>query len=236
MARILVADDVADVRNLLRTVLEQDQHEIIEADTGQKVLNLVRDDAEPSFDLILLDIVLPDIEGIEVLRQLKTMERSLPKVCFISGKRDKEVVVRALQTGGDDYLVKPIDIMVLRDKLQKLVGTTTSEMAGIATHLQASLVGSPVEVPLVITKLSETGLVLESSIPFKEHSTLELSAKTLDHLLGAKLIMTCMVESISSGKDGGQSVTVSFTGMHENQRSGIRRLVIAGKELSDEED
>jgi len=106
-ARILVVDDIADNVEILRMRLESLGYEIVVAEDGEQALAVTR---ETLPDLILLDIMMPKIDGLEVVRRLKA-DATLPfiPVILVTAKAGQKDVVAGLDAGGDDYLTKPID-------------------------------------------------------------------------------------------------------------------------------
>jgi adenylate cyclase len=106
-ARILVVDDVADNVEILRMRLTSLGYEVVVAEDGEQALAQVR---ETLPDLILLDIMMPKIDGLEVVRRLKA-DASLPfiPVILVTAKSSQKDVIAGLDAGGDDYLIKPID-------------------------------------------------------------------------------------------------------------------------------
>ncbi|MBS0518536.1 MAG: response regulator [Proteobacteria bacterium] len=106
-ARILVVDDVADNVEILRMRLTSLGYEVVVAEDGEQALIRVREDLP---DLVLLDIMMPKIDGLEVVRRLKT-DPSLPfiPVILVTAKATPKDIVAGLDAGGDDYLTKPID-------------------------------------------------------------------------------------------------------------------------------
>ena len=106
-ARILVVDDVADNVEILRMRLESLGYEVIVAMDGEEALAKVREELP---DLVLLDIMMPKIDGLEVVRRLKA-DTTLPfiPVILVTAKATPKDVVAGLDAGGDDYLTKPID-------------------------------------------------------------------------------------------------------------------------------
>ena len=106
-ARILVVDDIADNVEILRTRLTSLGYEVVVAEDGEQALAKVR---ETLPDLILLDIMMPKINGLEVVKRLKS-DATLPfiPVILVTAKVDPKDVVMGLDAGGDDYLSKPID-------------------------------------------------------------------------------------------------------------------------------
>ena len=106
-ARILVVDDVADNVEILRMRLSSLGYEVVVAEDGEQALAMVR---ETLPDLVLLDIMMPKIDGLEVVRRLKA-DTTLPfiPVILVTAKAGQKDVVAGLDAGGDDYLTKPID-------------------------------------------------------------------------------------------------------------------------------
>ncbi len=102
MARILVVDDDPHLREVVRYALARDGHDVREAKDGAEALRLVAADAP---DLIVLDIVMPGMDGLEACRELR--KKSTIPVVFLSSRDEELDRVLGLEMGGDDYLTKP---------------------------------------------------------------------------------------------------------------------------------
>jgi adenylate cyclase len=114
-ATILIADDDVVSRELLRRLLEQDGHVVRAAAHGREALELFREEAS---DVVLLDIVMPELDGISVLEELKaTPGAEHVPVIMISGVDETESVVRCIEIGADDYLPKPFNDVILRARI-----------------------------------------------------------------------------------------------------------------------
>jgi adenylate cyclase len=113
--RILIVDDTQATRELLSRRLEREGHAIVEAENGRSGLDRIA--AEP-FDLVLLDMMMPDINGYEVLTQLKADARfrHIP-VIILSAFDEIDSVVRCIEAGAEDYLTKPFNSVVLRARI-----------------------------------------------------------------------------------------------------------------------
>lgn len=113
--RILVIDDEEFNRRLLTRIVGQ-YGEIIEAANGQTALQYL---AEESFDLVLLDIMMPEMNGIEVLIEIRKQATSnaLP-VILISALSDNDDIVRGLEAGANDYITKPIDMDLVQARVR----------------------------------------------------------------------------------------------------------------------
>lgn len=114
--KILVVDDQELNRNLLRFMLEQESHTVALACDGQDALT-VYDEFDP--DLVLLDVVMPKMDGFEVapLLKAKSTDVYLP-IIFITALDDKNSLEKCLQVGGDDFLNKPFDKVILSAKIK----------------------------------------------------------------------------------------------------------------------
>ena len=117
--RVLVVDDTAFNRRLLVRLLVSIGHEAVEAGDGREALARLRDRSADPVDVVLLDIVMPEMDGYETLAALKADEqlRDLP-VIVISGVDELESVVRCIRMGAADYLPKTVDPDILRARIE----------------------------------------------------------------------------------------------------------------------
>jgi adenylate cyclase len=117
--RILAVDDVAENLEILQLRLENRGYEVVLAADGGAALIAVR---EQLLDLILLDIMMPKMDGIEVARQLKA-DASLPfiPIILVTAKADDRDVVAGLEAGGDDYLTKPFEHAALVARVRSML-------------------------------------------------------------------------------------------------------------------
>jgi len=106
--KILVVDDDPNLRVLLRQMLALRGFDVVEAEDGLDALTMV-EEAEP--DLVVLDVMMPDVDGITVCKQLRCQPKTakLP-IIMLSGKVSSEAVEEGLQAGADRYLRKPIPL------------------------------------------------------------------------------------------------------------------------------
>lgn len=112
MIHILVAEDDKHARKLLETVLKREGYEVLTAQDGEEVLTTLE---RQHVDLILLDIMMPKMDGYEVARQLRGANFNLP-ILMVSAKQLPEDKKKGFIVGTDDYMTKPIDVeeMLLR--------------------------------------------------------------------------------------------------------------------------
>ncbi len=125
--RILVCDDNADIRELLTSVLEGEGHEVLCTGDGREVLAEVGRFAP---DLILLDIRMPDFDGLEVLKALRLLGRPLPPVVAVSAKTLDEDRRAAVEAGASAYLLKPFSMGDLLAVIGRVTGGGPPQGAG----------------------------------------------------------------------------------------------------------
>ena len=116
--RALIVDDSRFVRGLLRGMLEERGIACDEAADGRAALELLHGDL--SFDLALVDWNMPVMNGLEMLRQLRADGFSDLKVLMVTTEAENDYIVRALEAGADEYLMKPFDDQALDEKLAML--------------------------------------------------------------------------------------------------------------------
>jgi DNA-binding response OmpR family regulator len=100
--RILIVDDEVSIRNLVRSYLESEGYNVLEADNGEKAVRLTR---EQSPDLVVLDVGMPLLDGIEALREIRTF--SDVYVVMLTARAEEVDKLIGLSVGADDYLTKP---------------------------------------------------------------------------------------------------------------------------------
>jgi two-component system, OmpR family, response regulator MtrA len=103
--RILLVDDEQPVQKLLTYPLEKEGYEVVQAFDGKQALQAFE---QQQFDLVVLDIMLPELDGYEVCRQIRS-ESSVP-IIMLSAKSDTVDVVVGLELGADDYVTKPFEL------------------------------------------------------------------------------------------------------------------------------
>ncbi len=126
--KILIVDDSENIREILRELLVHHGYEVLEARDGEEALKRAFDETP---DLILLDIIMPGIDGYEVLRRLKQDERSASTpVIFLSALTDAAKKIKGLTMGGVDYVTKPYNMgeVIARVKNQLKIRTLTKRL------------------------------------------------------------------------------------------------------------
>jgi DNA-binding response OmpR family regulator len=112
--KVLIVDDEAEMRALIRNMLKTDREadfQIVEAATGTDCLKAT--DRSGPFDLVLLDVILPDMDGYSVCRAIRHFDAHVP-IVFVTGNGDLKDYAAGRQAGADSYLVKPFSKSSLR--------------------------------------------------------------------------------------------------------------------------
>jgi two-component system response regulator MprA len=121
--RILVVDDERAVRESLRRALELEGYEVELAADGQEAIDRLETEAEPELDALLLDVLMPGLDGLDVCRRLRRSGSRLP-VLMLTARAEVENRVEGLDAGADDYVTKPFALEELLARLRALLRRT----------------------------------------------------------------------------------------------------------------
>ncbi len=133
--RVLVVDDEKLIVKGIRFSLEQDGMEVACAYDGEEALEMIRNE---SFDIVLLDLMLPKLSGIEVCQQVR--EFSKVPIIMITAKGEDMDKIMGLEYGADDYITKPFNILEVKARIKAIlrrVNTDHAEHADVSTVLEA---------------------------------------------------------------------------------------------------
>jgi len=131
---ILIADDDKATRVLLRRVMEREGYKVVSAETGVEAVRLCQSLAA---DLILLDYIMPELDGVDACAQIRALDRyKTTPILMITGLDDDASIHRALVCGASDYVTKPILLPVLRQRVRHLLASRRAEsfMRHLAYH------------------------------------------------------------------------------------------------------
>lgn len=126
MARILIADDNAEIRQLLTAILSDEGHKVVVADDGKQALEMILAQVP---DILVLDIMMPSIDGYGVLKEMKSAGmRDSVKVLVLTAKTQEADWVRGFKLGADQYLTKPFDIDEFTQAIDGLIAMTKEQL------------------------------------------------------------------------------------------------------------
>src|SRR5258708_7389932 len=170
-AKILLVDDEPGMLRYIKTLLEVDDHTVQTASTGEEALDLVQKGLQPN--LVLLDLVMPGIDGLETLEGLRKLQPNM-RVVMLSCVNDTKKVVQAIRLGATDYITKPFQKAELDAVIDTCLGTGPQNYAGEVEEIgddtffvaasanmrklrsQAALVAN-VDIPVLMLGESGTG-------------------------------------------------------------------------------
>ena len=115
-ARILLVDDEQSIQELLSFPLRQDGYEVVQASDGREGLELFR---ESTFDLVVLDVMMPRMDGFELCQRLRT--RSTVPIIMLTAKSEEVDKIVGLEIGADDYITKPFSVREFRSRVKALL-------------------------------------------------------------------------------------------------------------------
>lgn len=107
MKRILVVDDDPHLRDVVVYTLQRDGHAVTAVNDGRAALDTLFKNDSTTFDLVVLDILMPEVDGLEVCRRLRASPRAHTPVVFLSSRDEEVDKIVGLEMGGDDYVTKP---------------------------------------------------------------------------------------------------------------------------------
>ncbi|MCI9354791.1 MAG: response regulator transcription factor [Firmicutes bacterium] len=168
---ILAVDDEIHILELLKYNLETNGYYVITVETGEEALELLE---REKIDAVLLDLMLPKIDGLEVLRRIRNTKKikKIP-VILLTAKSDEFNKVLGLETGADDYIAKPFSIRELQARVKAVLRRVTEEQSALTEKKLISTHG--LEIGLETKTVKKYGIPIEMSL--KEFELLKLLAE-----------------------------------------------------------
>ena len=164
-AKILIADDDTMVRTAVRRILVMYDYEVTDVCCGREILELVSDD----YDIIVLDINMPDLDGFETLEELNRRKLDIP-VLFLTGAGSMSYAVKAINLGAYDFITKPIeDIELFHVKVQRAIEKRT-----FLRHEKLYKTNLEKEVRAKTRELAEKNILLEQYSRQLEKATVQI--------------------------------------------------------------
>lgn len=160
-AKILLVDDEPGMLRYIRTLLEVDNYKVVTASTGEEALEHVRKGLHP--DLVLLDLLMPGIDGLQTLEQLRQLQPGV-KVVMLSCVSDTKKVVQAIRLGAHDYITKPFQKADLNAVIDQCLGTNQQNYPGDVEELSDDVFFVAAS-PAMRTLRSQAALVANVDIP-----------------------------------------------------------------------
>jgi DNA-binding response OmpR family regulator len=219
MARILVVDDDPDILKLADKILTDAGHSVTLAEDALRAVDCLNN---ATFDLLLSDANMPQFSGFDLVNTVRSNPKyNAMNIAMLTGLRERADVERALKLGVDDYIVKPLDPMLLVQKVNSMCDKRGSQKLPEVT-LSPSQGRAQMRRQITVEKLSEMGIQVLTEDPVKPGQVLDVSAeifKTLDIQAPPMKVLRTELDP-GSGQYRSQLV---FVGARESVLQKIRR-------------
>jgi diguanylate cyclase (GGDEF)-like protein len=172
--RLLIVDDISDNRNILMRSFERRGFDVVEAESGFLAIELIE---KGSFDLVLLDVMMPGIDGIETLKRIRSRRSaSVLPVIMVTAKSESGNIVAALEQGANDYVTKPVDFAVALARVNTQISRRRAEQQVVVANEELRKTNEDLErrVQERTTRLIDANQRLKEEIAHRE----ELQAKS----------------------------------------------------------
>lgn len=168
--RVLVVDDEPSVREMLSDFLEMNNFICMQADNGESAVDVTR---REKFDLIIMDVRMPGVSGIEALREIKREAPTQP-VVMVTAVSEVETAVEAMRLGANDYVMKPFVLHDMLITVDHAIESVPHRADLIATDVEVGTspltiaIGTPIEAPLDVDR-EELGRIADEIMAIQDH-------------------------------------------------------------------
>jgi len=133
--KVLLADDTKTERLIITSYLERLGHTVVQAENGKLAVSLYHSEKP---DLVLLDVIMPEMDGHEAARQMRHDESLWVPIIFLSGRVEPEDIFAGIEAGGDDYLTKPVSVRILEAKMISMqrIAKMRRKLINVSTELE----------------------------------------------------------------------------------------------------
>ncbi len=194
-SKVLVVDDLPDNLDVLCRSLEDTGYNVMVATDGQSALE-VADYAEP--DLILLDVMMPGMDGYETCRRLKSAKKTAATpIIFLTARDETEGIVEGFQVGGVDYVTKPFkkEELLVRIRTHLTMARLASNLAELNAHLEEKVIERTLQLQLKVSELEGKDRIAQHMLEFNAlEDTLNLVLATVIEVLGMSRAVIFLLE------------------------------------------
>lgn len=223
MARILIVDDDPDILKMAEKILTHAGHAVRVAENALKAIDLL---ASNNFDVMVSDANMPMYSGFELVQTVRANPRyEKMAVAMLTGLRERKDVEKALRAGVDDYIIKPLDPLLLIQKVSSLLnGRQPVEKPEIKLAHDSVAARGQIQCAIQIESISELGVVIRTQMPLKVGQAVDLQGDFFDSL-GDKAPPLKVLSVELTDKPDWQRVQLVFLGAPESLLQKIRRWI-----------
>ena len=226
---ILIADDDPSILLLLRHILTEDNYDVTEARSGMEAIELCR---EFKYDLAILDLVMPDVDGISACKEITFQTSNPPPILIITSLDDDASVTQAFSAGAVDYITKPINWSVFKQRVKRIVEGEQNRQKVRRLEYHDALTGLP-NRSLLLDRLESAILRGQRNnhmvaLLMVDIDNLKLINETLGHHNGDKLIQSVASRLNKSIRDtdtlsrsGGDEFNLVIENIHNLEDIGV---------------
>lgn len=230
MARILVVDDDPDILKLTEKVLTQAGHTVATAADAMKAMSYLD---SVGFDLLISDANMPHYTGFDLIQTIKkNVKFKNLSIAMLTGLRERKDLDKALKAGVDDYIVKPLDPLLLLQKIEALlIRNPPQQHPEIRFHHETKISEVQMLAHLHVRSISELGIELSAKNPIPVGDCIELRGDIFDTIgiIPPPLkVLSCQAKT----EDDGYVVQLLFLGATEATLQKIRRWIFSHGSLN----
>ncbi len=222
MSRILMVDDDFDILKLCQTLLTKRGHEVLISTEAKKAFKIL---TSHTVDLLVVDIMMPDKNGFELIQELKKLEIFKSPILMLTARSASQDVLKALSLGATDYVCKPFDPDIFLKKIETILGTLAPapeiHFAKALTHYSAEIKTSS-----MIRSISEMAIVLYCNQYLENGHKVTLTSTLFEEIgIACPPLRTVYCRALTYSLEYHYEVCLSFIGLHESSMQKIRKWI-----------
>ncbi|MBX9768225.1 MAG: response regulator [Bdellovibrionales bacterium] len=225
MARILIVDDDRDVLKITSRFLKLAKHEVLTSEGPGLAFDLLR---QMPFDAIITDANMPEMSGFEFIQTLRSRKETKNiAMALLTSRREKEDVQRGIASGVDDYIVKPIDPLILVQKIESLLQKRRPvEIPQVLLTAFDQSSDAYIKIASKILSVSELGLKIKSPVSISENHLVDIVSVLFDKEIQATLPLMKItdVEALEAPEKG-YIIQVAFLAATDTFLQKIRHWI-----------
>ncbi len=225
--KILVVDDIAHLRFLVRKFLEKSGFSVIEAGDGEEALRAIQ--LNPEIKLVFLDLMMPKMNGLEFLSRMSSLKAEFEiKICAMTAKETTEDIKECLRKGADDYIVKPVDEMILVDKAKILLGDKeVNDFSMMKLDVEGFIEMPEDQIPIKIENISESSITFTSSMLLPVGARIFVNSPWIQKVMGNKKSLLLRIYRVE--KKGALFTNIgTFVALKDDEYKLIRSVTTKG--------